>query len=391
MISLTTAQNALKNVYLDVVSEQLNFHVDPIFAMIKQSSADVYGKNIIKLVPYGINGGVGSGTEDGALPPCKETHYVNFSSTLKNLFGTIEITDKAIRASANDEGAFVNLLSAEMESLLSASKFNLERMFYGDSTGSLANITEISNTSKYFVADNVAPFETGMLLDFYNNGVLDANMTGVRVVTVDRTNKKVVLDKVSTNFTTANLSKYKCYVQGSKDNELTGLGEIFGSSTTLYGLNRADYKALMPYSATQGASTTLSESFIQECLDDVELCSGYQPQIMVASPDAYYSLVKLIMSYTKNVEAVNLKCGVTSVAYNGIPLTRNKYVSPKTVLMLNPDLFTLHQLCDWEWLTSNNGAILTQKEGYPTYSATLVKYADLICNRPNAQGKITLV
>lgn len=377
--------------YLDVVSEQLNFHVDPIFAMIKQSSADVYGKNIIKLVPYGINGGVGSGTEDGALPPCKETHYVNFSSTLKNLFGTIEITDKAIRASENDEGAFVNLLSAEMESLLSASKFNLERMFYGDSTGSLANITEISNASKYFVADNVAPFETGMLLDFYNNGVLDANMTGVRVVTVDRTNKKVVLDKVSTNFTTANLSKYKCYVQGSKDNELTGLGEIFGSSTTLYGLNRADYKALMPYSATQGASTTLSESFIQECLDDVELCSGYQPQIMVASPDAYYSLVKLIMSYTKNVEAVNLKCGVTSVAYNGIPLTRNKYVSPKTVLMLNPDLFTLHQLCDWEWLTSNNGAILTQKEGYPTYSATLVKYADLICNRPNAQGKITLV
>ena len=391
MISLTTAQNALKNVYLNAISEQLNFHADPIFAMIKQSSADVYGKNIIKLVPYGINGGVGSGTEDGALPPCKETHYVNFTSTLKNLFGTIEITDKAIRASANDEGAFVNLLSAEMESLLSASKFNLERMFYGDSSGSLANITEISTSSKNFKVDNIASFEVGMVLDFYKDDVLDSAMAGACIVSVDRSNNKITLDKVSSTFITANLSKYKCYVQGSKDNELTGLGELFGSSTSLYGLNRADYKALMPILRSQTANTTLSETFIQECLDYVELNSGYQPQIMVAATDAYYTLVKLIMSYTKNIDAVNLKCGVTSVAYNGIPLTRNKYVQPKSILMLNPDLFTLHQLCDWEWLTSNNGAILTQKEGYPTYSATLVKYADLICNRPNAQGKITLV
>jgi len=391
MISLTTAQNALKDVYLGAVTDQLNNHVDPIFAMIKQSSADVYGKNIIKLVPYGINGGIGTGTEDGALPPCKETHYVNFISTLKNLFGTIEITDKAIRASQNDEGAFVNLLSAEMESLLSASKFNLERMFYGDSSGSLATITEVNTSSKTFKVDNIAPFEQGMMLDFYNNGTLDSSMTGVLVVGVNRQNKTVTVDKVSTNFTTTNASKYKCYVQGSKDNELTGLGEIFGTNTTLYGLNRADYQSLMPFSKSQTSGTTLTETFIQECLDTVELSSGYQPQIMVAGLDAYYTLVKLIMSYTKNIEAVNLKCGVTSVAYNGIPLTRNKYVSAKSILMLNPDLFTLHQLCDWEWLTGNNGAILTQKEGYPTYSATLVKYADLICNRPNAQGKITLV
>lgn len=391
MISLTTAQNALKNVYLDVVSEQLNQGADPIFAMIKQSSADVYGKNIIKLVPYGINGGVGSGTEDGALPPCKETHYVNFTSTLKNLFGTIEITDKAIRASANDEGAFVNLLSAEMESLLAASKANLERMFYGDSSGALSTITDINSTSKYFTVSNVAPFETGMVLDFYNSGSADSGMQGVRVLAVDKGSKKITLDKVSSTFTSANASKYKCYVQGSKDNELTGLSEVFGSSTTLYGLNRDDYKALMPIKKAQGTNTTLSETFIQECLDYVELVSGYQPQIMVAAHDAYYTLVKLIMSYTKNIEAVNLKCGVTSVAYNGIPLTRNKFVNSKSILMLNPDLFTLHQLCDWEWLTGNNGAILTQKEGYPTYTATLVKYADLICDRPNAQGIITLV
>ena len=58
MITLTTAQNALKTVYLDAISTQLNTHIDPIFNSIKQSSADVYGKSIIKLVPFGMNGGV---------------------------------------------------------------------------------------------------------------------------------------------------------------------------------------------------------------------------------------------------------------------------------------------------------------------------------------------
>ena len=34
---------------------------------------------------------------------------------LKKLYGTIEISDKAIRASRTSAGAFVNLLNAEME------------------------------------------------------------------------------------------------------------------------------------------------------------------------------------------------------------------------------------------------------------------------------------
>lgn len=391
MISLTTAQNALKNVYLDAMSNQLNTQTDPIFAMIKQSSTDVYGRNIIKLVPYGINGGVGSGSEDGALPKSRESHYVNFTTDLKNLFGTIEITDKAIRASTSDEGAFVNLLAAEMDSLLESSKFNLARMFYGDGTGSLSTIKTISAAAKSFTVENSAPFVEGMLLDFCNDGVLDAGMTGVEVISVNRKTNSITLDAVSSSFTTANLAKYKCYMQGSKDKELTGLGALFGENSTLYGINRADYAGLMPVKKTQASGSTLNEKFIQECLDAIEMSSGYQPQIMVAASDAYYNLIGLIMSYSKNIDATNLHCGVTSVAFNGVPLTRNKFVNSKNVLALNPDLFTLHQLCDWEWLANNDGSILRQKEGFPTFTATLVKYADLICNRPNAQGMITLL
>ena len=78
MIDLTTAQNALKDAYLVAACNQLNTKTNPLFAKIKQSTSDVYGKNIIKVAPIGLNGGVGAGTETGTLPVAKENSYTNF-------------------------------------------------------------------------------------------------------------------------------------------------------------------------------------------------------------------------------------------------------------------------------------------------------------------------
>ena len=66
-VNLTNADSALKSYYLDAVSEQLNNNVNPFFAKIKQSTSDVWGKEVKKLAIYGMNGGIGAGTEDGNL------------------------------------------------------------------------------------------------------------------------------------------------------------------------------------------------------------------------------------------------------------------------------------------------------------------------------------
>ena len=60
MVNLETADKALKSVYLGVVTEQLNAQVNPLLTKIEQTSSDVWGKDIIKLVSYGLNGGVGA-------------------------------------------------------------------------------------------------------------------------------------------------------------------------------------------------------------------------------------------------------------------------------------------------------------------------------------------
>ena len=118
MVTLSNANSALKTYYLGVLANQLNVGINPFLAKIEQTTADVWGKEIKKLVPYGINGGVGSGSETSNLPAVGGNNYTEFTLALKNLYGQIEITDKAIRASQNSVGAFVNLLNAEMEGLI---------------------------------------------------------------------------------------------------------------------------------------------------------------------------------------------------------------------------------------------------------------------------------
>lgn len=91
----------------------------------------------------------------------------------KNLYGTIEITDKAIRASSNNEGAFVNLLTAEMEGLLKASRINLGRMLYGDGSGKLADIA--SNTENTLIVIDAQYLTPGMIVDIYSDAVCSAS------------------------------------------------------------------------------------------------------------------------------------------------------------------------------------------------------------------------
>lgn len=83
MVTISTADKALKTFYLGVLADQLNVGVNPLLAKIGQTSADVWGKEVKKLAPYGINGGVGSGEENAIFLKAAETTTLNLPSRSK--------------------------------------------------------------------------------------------------------------------------------------------------------------------------------------------------------------------------------------------------------------------------------------------------------------------
>ena len=191
MVTISSADKALKTLYLDVVAEQLNTEINPFLARIKQTSSDVWGKEVRKLAQYGVNGGIGAGTEDGDLPISAGNNYEQLVCTLKNLYGTIEISDKAMRASASDAGAFVNLLNAEMEGLVKSSALNMGRMLFGDGTGVIAKVSSVKdNTITCADVKSVVP---GMMIDFYGADGAKLTVGTRRVKDVDKANNTFLI------------------------------------------------------------------------------------------------------------------------------------------------------------------------------------------------------
>ncbi len=383
MVTLQTAESALKNVYLGVVANQLNTNANPLLAKIKQSTKDVWGKEIRKLAPFGINGGIGAGTESDGLPVSGGNSYVQFVADLKNLYGKIEISDKAVRASANNIGAFVNLLSDEMEGLIKASSFNLGRMLYGDGTGKLATV--VSASGKTVTCNKVNNLIEGMLVDIFTGTTKKTTTGPVKITYVDRVNKTFTYASAAT----LTLAKDDVvYVQGSKDLEITGLGKIFDpAQTSIYGVSKSENPWLKPYVST--TSTEISDVLIQQAIDFLDMNCDSKVNFITCSSVVRRAYQEYLGAYRRNVEIAELAGGYKTITHNGIPVVADRFVDDDTMYLLNTDDFTMHELCDWQWLEGEDGRILKQNQGYPTYSATLVKYAELICDKPCGQAKIS--
>ncbi len=383
MVNLETADKALKSVYLGVVTEQLNTAVNPLLTKIEQTSSDVWGKDIIKLVSYGLNGGVGAGDETGSLPMAAGNNYAQYKVELKNLYGSIEISDKAIRASQSNVGAFVNLLNAEMEGLLKASKYNLGRMLYGDGNGVLALVATASATATTSITlSSVKKVAIGMVIDIFNKDG-EKILAQARIIDVDRVAKIIKIDKqVSAVSTTDYIT-----IQNSKGFELTGLGAIFGTND-IYGLARENNTWLNPYKKDLN-NAALDMGTIQEAIDYIDETTGSAVNFITCAYDVKKAYIKNLSANRLNVDYMTLDGGFKALSYSGIPLVSDKFIEDGEMYLLNTDDFKMHQLCDWRWLEGDNGNVIKQKLGNPTYTATLVKYADIVCDRPCGQAKLS--
>jgi hypothetical protein len=384
MVTLTSAENALKTVYLGVVANQLNVNANPLLSKIKQTTSDVWGKEVRKLAPFGLNGGVGAGTEEGALPSAAANNYVQFVSELKNLYGTIELSDKAIRASSNNAGSFVNLLNAEMEGLVKASSFNFGRMLYGDGSGVIATVTAYDGATKLVTVDSVRNLMEGMTVDTYTDADAKVANKTARIIFIDRASKQI---KLSVDPAAETDAGYYFTVQNSKGLELTGLGKIFDSTGSLYGVTRSEHSWMTPYMQTEVGA--IGDSVIQTAIDHLEEVAGSNVDFIATSQKVKRGYQQYLAAFRRNIDIMELAGGFKAISYNGIPVISDRFVEEDAMYLLDTSQFALHQLCDWKWLEGEDGRIIKQMPGFATYTATLVKYADLICNKPSGQAKLS--
>ncbi len=374
MITLQSAENVLKEVYLGVIADQINTKTNPLFSRIKRSTRNINGKEIRVVAAVGINGGIMAGEETSTLPEGVVTPYLSFKAPLKNLYGRFEISDKAIRCSSSDVNSFVNLLQDGMDSLLKASIFNLSRMIYGDGSALLGTLTVESTT---VTTDNTEAVAPGMFVDIYNGETLVES--NVYVSSVDKSTGVITLSATQSLAT-----GYTIYLHNSKGLEITGLKGIV-ENTELYGVNREDYPIMNAKKYTAGDSDVFDEDYVQKIIDNLEM-DGTAVNFINSSYDLKRVYQRYLTLYKKHIDYTTLEDGTKVITHFGTPIVPTNHVGADECYFLNTDDFVFYELGDWKWLEDESGRILKQQADKPAYSATLVKYTELLCQKPSGVG-----
>ena len=383
MINLQTAENALKSFYLDAVKDLLDTKTSPLLAMAERTSENVYGKEVKKTIRVGLTGGVVAGTETGDLPKADPSNYYQLTVPLKNLYGTIEISDKAIRASQGNEGAFVNLLNAEMDNLFRSAKYNLGRMVMGNGQG-IITLGKVNENGK-FVADETSALQVGMNV-FLTESDASRLEEGVerKITRIDRDSGIVELSGSALSAEVKENTGALCST--SQGDEIMGLKAMFECGSA-YGLTLDQYRAIAPKKISLNAS--ISWEKMQEMIDKVEEEGGTAPNLIICGWGMRRAIIRHCMDMGVTLPTMEIEGGYTALNFNGIPIVVDRFCPKGTLYFLNTNDIKLYQLGDWEWMESDDGKILHQVPGKPVYTATLVKYAELVFERPNTLACLT--
>jgi len=391
MITTATAENALKNIYLDTVINDINKKTNPFLTMIEENARTASGKNATFNIRYG-QAAVGAGTETGDLPVGDGEKSLEIAVPLKNLYGTFQISDKALKAASMDPNAFASLLGGEMQNLVAAAQNNLTTMLYGNGKKILAvidadaiqgedrNLVEVG--SKY-----IHNFTANMKI-VIENAAGEQITDVVSDTTISSINVPAAILTLSQELDENKADRYYIYNKEEEATSMNGIDTIF--QPIYYGKNMYQYPEITAcnYIDESDDLHVLDEDAALDFLDAYEEhCQSMPADILLTHPRVKKAIFESLKSTRSNIATAELAGGFHGFTFNGIPLYSDVKCKAGNLYALNSKSFAMHQLCDWTWLSNEDGSILKQLPGKATYMATLVKYADLICDKPFLQGR----
>lgn len=385
LLNVTNIAAALKDYYLEGLRTQINTEADPLWAELEKSTRLVSGEQVVLSLRYGRSGGIGARADDGDLPTANARKSVKATFKTKNLFARMQLTEKAIKASAQDAGAFVNQLEQTLDDLQVDARDDIQRQVYGDGTGTIAQIDGVAGTT--LTLDTVVGLAEGMLIDIMDNANA-VRITAAEITSVDDDNKQIVVSSATGVLTTDYIVR-----SGSYNLEMTGMSSVFAQTGSIYGLARATYPWLKATKLT--VSGDLSEVKIQEGLDKAKIRTGVQHDFLIGSHGVRRGWQNLKTAERQTVNTVALKGGFEAPVYvndgKPIPFIAAKYAPSGTLRAISRNNFQVAWMGDWEFM-DKDGSVLNRVANKNAYEATLELFADICCDVIRGQveyGSIT--
>lgn len=367
-----TAQSALFKTKFGKLSENAYNSANPVLGTIKKQY-DFVGSDMKVAVPTFFAGGVGS----GSLPTANPASAVKATIQAKRVYALTEIEREALKASASDEGAFVEAMKWNVQKTVEAWNRNASRIMFGDGTGALGTISAnaTGTAAAPIIVISAATWVEGHWEenDYVNCGT-DASVFSVDEVVPSTKTVKLTRISGSLDLTSAG-SGLIVYMQNSKDNDPIGLKGVLGATSgTLYGVT-----VQRRFQATQIAAggAGISTDIMNELISKIMFKSGKAPKLIVTSYTQMRKIKNFLEDqkvYTIDPRASELKgkiswSGIEYLA-NGqsLAIIEDRMCPDDTMYAINPDFITSYHRPGFGWF-DDDGTVFLRQANSDSYGA----------------------
>lgn len=387
--SLTTASNLFKTKY-GKLSENVYNSANVLLGRVKKSYEFV-GDQIFIPVPTSFQGGVGS----GSLPQANVADYGKALITSKKVYAVVQIDREAIKASMNDEGAFVRATKHVVEKGVESWMRNMSRILFNDGTGALgtlaANATGTATAPVCVITAATwkeANFEEN---DFINAGV-DSSV--FEITAVDPENRQVTLLRISGSLDlTASGSGLVLYMQNSKDNDPEGLKGVLDAVAG----NKYNIPVSRRWKATQidAQGAGITTDLMNQLMLEIQRKSGKVPNLLITSFKQFRKILNLLEDQKQYIVEPRSSDLQGKISFKGVEFMSSagavgifpeRFCDDDRLYALNDNYIEIHHRPDFGWF-DDDGTVFLRDATSDSYSARYGGYLQVFIT-PSFHGRI---
>ena len=388
---MTTFAAALKQHYTDEKIENMVYKDNPFLAMIAKYE-DFGGENLKLPVKYGLPMGR-SATFADAVSNKSASQLKAFLLTRKADYAIASISNETIEASKGNANAFIEAATFEIDGAIEAATRSLAIALYGDGSGqigvvgSLATTTASNDTVTLATIQDITNFEVGMQLNF------GTATTNKEISTINRDTGVILLSAASGATATEAI-----YVDGDKDNKLTGLGGWLpssapGSTDSFFSVNRSSDATRLGGIRFDGSSLPIEEALIGAAARVAR--EGGKPDVCFINYNNFADLEKALGSKVSYVDVkVNPEIGFRGILVHGprgpIKVVPDQNCPNGVAYMLQMDVWKLYSLGKAPKILDSDGLKFLRESTADAVEARIGYYAQLGCRAPGFNVRVAL-
>ena len=389
--TVAALSDVLKYRYLGPIRSQLNDEV-LITQILNLDSKNIDLDGLSAYVPlkYGRNSGVGARREYDTLPTAGNQAYKHVNFDLTYQYGRAQFSGQAIQKTKTDAGAFVRVITSELDGLRKDLTLDLARQFYGPGTGVIATIptgaASATQTLSSVEAIDKGFIDLNMVVDIGSLANPTSISAGRTVTDVDPIAGTITLD---TSVTTTN----GVFVFRTANADSTGSKEISGlqamlpaAASALGGIDGtvAGNKWWNNQFDTSGGALTLSN--LMQDWNKVHAKGLRSDQAVILTTPGLARRLFAGTDFASNVRFVNtttMKGGFESISFSAgsgtLNMVTDRHAPYGSVFMIDKSALQVYSPGDWDYL-ARDGLTIKWVQNVDAFQSILFRYVNLGIN-----------